>query len=204
MSFSFPSSVVANRIGRNEPPAPWQSSKRIERLQIEDEPKEIIPSGFLYLSYLSIRGLACRFCEFSVFQFLGCSQIARSRSRARARIETNMFDRNGVQAPVGRRGGVARSAVELKYSKLRVGAASSTRVRLVDVFIKLLSGGFFVAGIGLHWLTFSMSVRIVARPDGVLSRPIGLAVSLLNLRLPFEQPSFLIGPMLEVGKNSFI
>ena len=47
-------------------------------------------------------------------------------------------------------GGVTRSAVELKYSKLRVGAASSTRVRLVDVFIKLLSGGFFVAGIGLH------------------------------------------------------
>ena len=204
MSFSFPSSVVADRIGRNESPAPWQSSKRIERLQIEDEPKEIIPSGFLYLSYLSIRGLACRFCEFSVFQFLGCSQIARSRSRARARIETNMFDRNGVQAAVGGRGGVTRSAVELKYSKLRVGAASSTRVRLVDVFIKLLSGGFFVAGIGLHWLTFSMSVRIVARPDGVLSRPIGLAVSLLNRRLPFEQPSFLIGPMLEVRKNSFI
>lgn len=202
MSFSFPSSVVADRIGRNEPPAPWQSSKRIERLQIEDEPKEIIPSGFLYLSYLTIRGLVCRFCEFSVFRFLGCSQIARSR--ARARIETNMFDRNGVHAPVGRRGGVTRSAVELKYSKLRVGAASSTRVRLVDVFIKLLSGGFFVAGIGLHWLTFSMSVRIVARPDGVLSRPIGLAVSLLNRRLPFEQPSFLIGPMLEVGKNSFI
>ena len=115
-----------------------------------------------------------------------------------------MFDRNGVQAAVGRRGGVTRSAVELKYSKLRVGAASSTRVRLVDVFIKLLSGGFFVAGIGLHWLTFSMSVRIVARPDGVLSRPIGLAVSLLNRRLPFEQPSFLIGPMLEVRKNSFI
>ena len=204
MSFSFPSSVVGDRIGRNEPPAPWQSSKRIERLQIEDEPKEIIPSGFLYLSYLSIRGLACRFCEFSVFQFLGCSQIARSRARARARTETIMFDRNGVQATVGRRGGVTRSAVELKYSKLRVGAASSTRVRLVDVFIKLLSGGFFVAGIGLHWLTFSMSVRIVARPDGVLSRPIGLAVSLLNRRLPFEQPSFLIGPMLEVRKNSFI
>ena len=204
MSFSFPSSVVADRIGRNEPPAPWQSSKRIERLQIEDEPKEIIPSGFLYLSYLTIRGLSCRFCEFSVCQFLGCSQIARARARARARIETNMFDRNGVHAPVGRRGGVTRSAVELKYSKLRVGAASSTRVRLVDVFIKLLSGGFFVAGIGLHWLTFSMSVRIVARPDGVLSRPIGLAVSLLNRRLPFEQPSFLIGPMLEVRKNSFI
>ena len=202
MSFSFPSSVVADRIGRNESPAPWQSSKRIERLQIEDEPKEIIPSGFLYRSYLSIRGLACRFCEFSVFHFLGCSQIARSRSRAR--IETNMFDRNGVQAPVGRSGGVTRSAVELKYSKLRVGAASSRRVRLVDVFIKLLSGGFFVAGIGLHWLTFSMSVRIVARPGGVLSRPIDLAASLLNLRLPFEQPSFLIGPMLEVGKNSFI
>ena len=133
---------------------------------------------------------------------LASCQIARSR--ARARIETNMFDRNGVHAPVGRRGGVTRSAVELKYSKLRVGAASSTRVRLVDVFIKLLSGGFFVAGIGLHWLTFSMSVRIVARPDGVLSRPIGLAVSLLNRRLPFEQPSFLIGPMLEVRKNSFI
>ena len=204
MSFSFPSSVVADRIGRNEPPAPWQSSKRIERLQIEDEPKEIIPSGFLYLSYLTIRGLSCRFCEFSVCQFLGCSQIARARARARARIETNMFDRNGVHAPVGRRGGVTRSAVELKYSKLRVGAASSTRVRLVDVFIKLLSGGFFVAGIGLHWLMFSMSVRIVARPDGVLSRPIGLAVSLLNRRLPFEQPSFLIGPMLEVRKNSFI
>ena len=181
MSFSFPSSVVASRIGRNESPAPWQSLKRIERLQIEDEPKEIIPSGFLYLSYLSIRGLACRFCEFSVFQFLVCSQIARARARARARIETNMFDRNGVHAPVGRRGGVTRSAVELKYSKLRVGAASWTRVRLVDVFIKLLSGGFFVAGIGLHWLTFSMSVRIVARPGGVLSRPIDLAASLSNL-----------------------
>ena len=202
MSFSFPSSVVANRIGRNKPPAPWQSSKRIERLQIEDEPKEIIPSGFLYLSYLSIRGLECRFCEFSVFRFLGCSQIARSRSRARARararIETNMFDRNGVHAPVGRRGGVTRPAVELKYSKLRVGAASSTRVRLVDVFIKLLSGGFFVARIGLHWLTFSMSVRIVARPGGVLSRPIDLAESLLNPGLSFEQFSFLIRPMLGV------
>ena len=86
MSFSFPSSVVADRIGRNEPPAPWQSSKRIETFQIEDEPKEIIPSGFLYLSYLSIRGLECRFCEFSVFRFLGGSQIARARARARARL----------------------------------------------------------------------------------------------------------------------
>jgi hypothetical protein len=84
---------------------------RIERLQIEDEPKETIPGGFPYLSYLSIRGLVCMFCEFPVRRFLGCSQIARSRSRsrararARARTETIMFDRNGVQAAVGRRGG---------------------------------------------------------------------------------------------------
>ena len=101
MSFSFPSSVVADRIGRNESPAPWQSSKRIERLQIEDEPKEIIPGGFVYI-FDSV--FEPRYCEFSVCRLLGCSQIARARARARARTETIMFDRNGVQAAVGRRG----------------------------------------------------------------------------------------------------
>ncbi|RLS70354.1 MAG: hypothetical protein DWH99_10720 [Planctomycetota bacterium] len=73
MSFSFPSSVVAGRIGRNESPAPWQSSKRIERLQIEDEPKEIIPGGGLF--YRS-RGLGLWCCElflrrFGRWRFLG-------------------------------------------------------------------------------------------------------------------------------------
>ena len=50
---------------------------------------------------------------------LASCQVARARARARARTETIMFDRNGVQATVGRRGGFTRSAVELKYSKLR-------------------------------------------------------------------------------------
>jgi hypothetical protein len=56
---------------------------------------------------------------------LASCQVARARARARFesnRTETIMFDRNGVQAAVGRRGGgVTRSAVELKYSKLRWG-----------------------------------------------------------------------------------
>ena len=41
---------------------------------------------------------------------LASCQVARARARARARFESNrtetiMFDRNGVQAAVGRRGG---------------------------------------------------------------------------------------------------
>ena len=65
----------------------------------EDEPREIVGGGFLAYGWdLSIRGLGARFCEFLVCRFLAYRQI--DRARACARIETIMFDRNGVQSAV--------------------------------------------------------------------------------------------------------